>query len=326
MFGKHGDEGGGSGLDAEFLRLARKGSTGFPAYFASALIVLLAWFGLGSIFYVVPAALADGDGDPATYVDPRTFEVVGYPIAEFAGLMLSFSMLLAGPYVAVRLVHRRPFLTLATAAGRVDYGRVAQGFVLWLVPFAALFFVGYFFDPSAFEVVFEPGRFFLFLPVALVLVPIQTSAEELLFRGYLLQGTGLLTQNAFALSVLNGLVFLVPHLPNPELPAPGDGLAFVLCSLFVFGAAMALVTLRDGGIELALGAHAANNVFAFLAVNYDEFLLDTPSIFRYSGPSAATYWDLVLSVALAATFYALAFRVFGKKGRAAREDAGSREP
>lgn len=277
--------------------------------------MLLAWFGLGSIFYAVPAALADGDGDPATYLDPRTFEVVGYPVAEFAALMLSFSMMWAGLYVAVRLVHGRPFLTLATAAGRVDYGRVAQGFVLWLVPFAALFCVGYLLDPSAFEVVFEPGRFFAFLPVALALVPIQTSAEELLFRGYLLQGTGLLTQNALALSVLNGLLFVVPHLPNPELPSPGDGLAFVLCSLFVFGAAMALVTLKDGGIELALGAHAANNVFAFLAVNYDEFLLDTPSVLRFSGPSTATYWDPVLSIVLAAAFYVLAFRVLGRNAR-----------
>ena len=51
-----------------------------------------------------------------------------------------------------------------------------------------------------------------------------------------MQDTVLLTQNALALSVLNGLLFVVPHLAGPEL---------------------------------ALGAHAANNVFAFLAVNYD---------------------------------------------------------
>ena len=48
---------------------------------------------------------------------------------------------------------------------------------------------------------------------------------------------------------------------------------------FVFGLFLAFITLRDNGLELALGMHAANNLFAALFANYTITALRSPSLF-----------------------------------------------
>lgn len=296
----------------EFSKLAREGDNGPWRYCVSVLLVLFVWLGLGGLLSLVPVALAENDGDPGTYVDGRTLEVVGYPVAEFASFSLGFTFLWAGLFVAVRFVHHRPFLTLVTAYRRVDWGRVAQGFGIYLPLVAAALFVGYALDPQNFRLVFEPGRLLAFVPVVLVLIPIQAAAEELLFRGYVLQLFGLATSRVFVLSLVNGVLFALPHLGNPEAPAMGEGFWIACFDFAVFGFLMAAVTLRDGGIELAVGAHVAANVFAFLMVNFDETLLDTPSVLELLDPTPG-YTSLAGTVAVSAAFYLLAFRVFGRK-------------
>ncbi len=56
-----------------------------------------------------------------------------------------------------------------------------------------------------------------YLLAALLLIPLQTSAEEFFFRGYLLQGSRRLTKNWLVLSLLNGVLFTLPHLGNVEV-------------------------------------------------------------------------------------------------------------
>ena len=60
-------------------------------------------------------------------------------------------------------------------------------------------------------------QYWPYLLVALALIPLQTSAEEFFFRGYLLQASGRLTQNWLVLSVINGVLFTLPHLGNVEV-------------------------------------------------------------------------------------------------------------
>jgi membrane protease YdiL (CAAX protease family) len=48
---------------------------------------------------------------------------------------------------------------------------------------------------------------------------------------------------------------------------------------FFIGGIMAFTTLRDGRLELALGLHAANNLFTALFANYTVTVMPTPSLF-----------------------------------------------
>ncbi len=161
------------------------------------------------------------------------------------------------------------------------------------------------------EALLHPGRYTLtmdiphyipFIFMALILTPIQTSAEELFFRGYLLQAFGLRLRNIWMLSILSGLIFMAPHLLNPEARVD----YFLMGAYyFLIGAVLAFVTLRDGQLELALGLHAANNLFTALFVNSTITVLPTPSLFTV-GTLDPVYSVIAATIGLA--LFMLIFR------------------
>lgn len=129
-----------------------------------------------------------------------------------------------------------------------------------------------------------------FVFLALVFIPIQASAEELFFRGYILQVAGLRLRNMWVLCTLSGLLFGLPHLLNPEASVNYPLFGFYY---FAFGFTLAYISLRDGRLELALGVHIANNLFSVIFANYTITVLPTPSLFTitvldavYSVPAA----------------------------------------
>ena len=189
-----------------------------------------------------------------------------------------------------------------------------RGFWVYLLLLAAVFFVNYLLNPEDLRVVIEPRRLAVFVALVLALVPIQAAAEEVMARGYLLQLFGLATSNVLVLSVIGGILFAVSRLANPGFPAVGEGFWIACAHFAVFGFVLAAVTLKDGGIELAVGAHIANNVFAFPMVNLDEMLLDTPSVFELLDPSLV-YVDLAGTIVMSVAFYLLVFRNFGRKDK-----------
>jgi membrane protease YdiL (CAAX protease family) len=140
--------------------------------------------------------------------------------------------------------------------------------------------------------------------VALILIPLQTSAEELFFRGYLLQWMGLRLKNKWLLSLLNGVLFFLPHVANPEMAV--DSLLIGL-GYFVFGFFLALITLQDDGMELALGIHAANNLFAAIFANYTITALPSPALFTIQTLDPA--YGLISLVIGATVFYIVFFYV-----------------
>jgi uncharacterized protein len=84
------------------------------------------------------------------------------------------------------------------------------------------------------------------------------------------------SQNIWVLSCISGLLFGLPHLLNPEASVNFPLLGFYY---FAFGFFLAFITLRDGRLELALGAHAANNLFSVIIANYKITALPSPSLF-----------------------------------------------
>ena len=104
--------------------------------------------------------------------------------------------------------------------------------------------------PGRYVLTFQPVAWLIFAVFALILIPIQTSAEEVFFRGYLLQWMGLRLKNKWLLSLLNGLLFFLPHAANPEMAANS---LLVGLGYFAIGFFFALITLEDHGMELALG-------------------------------------------------------------------------
>lgn len=272
-------------MNDQFLNLPQRGKTEWWRYLLGFLLVIFFWFVLGSVPAVLLVLVAGFDGNPETGVDFNTGFVTGIdPMISFVALNLSFVVMLVGLFVAVRFVHQRPFRTLITPYKQINWRRVGHGFGVYLLLVAAASLVEYALNPDIYTLTFNPARFLPFLLLIVLLTPLQTSAEELFFRGYLLQATGHLGRNFIVLSLVNGFLFMVPHLTNPEVRV--DPLLLALYFLTI-GAFLAYITLRDNGLELALGAHAANNMFTAVFANYTDSVLPTEAIFTVTELDAA---------------------------------------
>ena len=116
------------------------------------------------------------------------------------------------------------------------------------------------------------------------MIPLQTSFEEYLFRGYLMQGIGVLAKNRWLPLVITSVIFGALHFFNPEVDKIGN---IIMVYYIGTGFFLGIMTLMDEGMELALGFHAGNNLVTALLVTADWTVFQTNSVLKdVSDPSA----------------------------------------
>lgn len=267
-------------MGKDFVDLARQGENAWWRYLASILLIVFGWLAVSILLVVVTVAIVMLDDNPATVINLNTGQFEGVDPIIMLGVSLFGSLpLIAALFVAVRFIHQRPFLTLITTRPRIDLKRIGLGFGFFLILVIAASLIEALLFPGRYQVTWDAKEFLKFVPFALVLVPIQTTAEELLFRGYLLQSVGLATGRPIIAATISSLLFMVLHLANPEVQVD---LLLLPAYYFGVGLVLALVTLRDNRLELAIGAHTAINLFVFLFANYVGSVLSSPAVFTVS--------------------------------------------
>jgi len=295
---KGNQQSGTEAKDSTYVEAARWGKYRGWRYVLGLVIILFAWLVVGSGASVLVAFALGGQADPS---------VLG-PVEYYLFIMASFLCFLAGILIAVSLVHRRHPRTLVTARERISWRRVGQGFVAWFVPFCLIGGLGqYLFYPDTFSFNSNLATFARFVPIALVLTAIQTTTEELFFRGYIVQGTSLIWSNRVFLAIVPALIFTLPHLLNPEAIA-GGWLTVFSNYFLVPGLVWTVVSLVDGTTELAIGVHFANNIGGALLFDITGSALPSPALFTIS-QYHATYGALSVLVAIP-VFLAIAYKVF----------------
>mgnify|MGYP003147439829 CR=1 FL=1 len=199
-------------------------------------------------------------------------------------MLLSFAIGLVVLYFVVRFFHKQPFVTLTTSRKKTDWGRFWFGFGLIAVTTIVLTAIDYNANPQDYELQFDLIPFLILLVVAVLFVPLQTSFEEYLFRGYLMQGLGVLVKNRWFPLIVTSVIFGGLHFFNPEVEKLGN---IIMIYYIGTGFFLGIITLMDEGMELALGFHAGNNLIAALLVTADWTVFKTNSILKdISDPSA----------------------------------------
>jgi membrane protease YdiL (CAAX protease family) len=259
-----------------YLDVAREGKNDWWRYVLSLAFILFMWFIVGSIPIFVLLFFVSVDGDPATSLDAAGSFLGVDPLLAFIATVSSFLTFFLSVPLAVRFLHGRPVRTLITASEHINWGRLFRSFGLWFVLSAWISLVEALLYPGRYELTLNLGKLIPFAVATLLLIPFQTSAEELFFRGYLIQWIGLKVGNWVVLSIISGLLFALPHVLNPEVDV---NFWLVMSFYFLFGVFAAWVTLKDNGLEIALGMHAANNIYAAIIANYTNSALQTPAIF-----------------------------------------------
>jgi uncharacterized protein len=278
-----------------YLDLAKAGKNNWWRFILAIGLILFLWQIIGSLPSVLLVIWVLADGSPQTDVTSSGQFIGVDKNLSFVALMLASVLFMTGLYLAMRFIHRRPLQTLITPARSIAWGRIFQAFTIWFILCSLMSLLEVYLHPGRYVLTFNLKQFIPFFFLALLLLPIQTSAEELFFRGYILQGVGLRVRNIWILSAISGFLFMVPHFLNPEAK-----LNYPLMGLYYFsiGAVMAFISLRDGRLEAALGLHAANNLFSGLLVNYSVTVMPTPSLYTVNALDV-TYSVIAALVGLA---------------------------
>ena len=221
-------------------------------------------------------------------------------------IMVSFVFIMLGIILVIRYLHHQTVLSVTTSRAKVDWNRIVFSFLIWAAITIVSTLLFYYYSPSDFVINFKPVPFAILALIGIVLIPIQTSSEEYIFRGYLMQGFANLAKNKWFPLLMTSLIFGGMHWYNPEVAKIGP---IILVYYIGTGLFLGIITLMDEGMELALGFHAANNLIGALLVTSDWSAFQTHSIFKdISDPSAGL--DVILPVVI---IYPILLFIFSKK-------------
>lgn len=180
-------------------------------------------------------------------------------------------------WLAIKFIQKKVLPSIITGFEKIRWKRYFFSFGIWSTLLVALTLISYLVSPDDMELRFDGGKFATLFIVALIFIPIQTATEELIFRGYLMQGFGLAFKNAIAPLIITSVLFGLMHGSNPE--AKEHGLLIMMPYYIFFGAFLGMLTLLDEGLELAMGIHCANNLMSSLLVCSKSSVLQTDAIF-----------------------------------------------
>ncbi len=242
---------------------------------------------------------------------PNTYEAtVGFLDSNLALflMLVSFVFVFFQLYALVRFFHKQSFLQLITSRNSIDWHRVLFSFSIWAGITIISTVVVYILYPEDFIVQFDWIPFLLLFVIGLLLFPFQIGSEELIFRGYLMQGFGVLAKNKWFPLLMTSLIFGMLHIANPEVDKMGYSILIYYIGTGLF---LGIITLMDEGMELALGFHFANNFIAALLVTSDWTAFQTHSILK-STSDPSVFFDIILPISI---IFPILVVLFAKKYR-----------
>jgi membrane protease YdiL (CAAX protease family) len=256
-----------------FFEKSKIGENGFLQYFAG-----LALTFLGIIIGQIPLTLVLFlSGDIAATSMDDLFNLNVNNNLMLILIVLSFAGGLAGLWFAIKFLHRRSFLSLITPKKTINWNKLAFGFTFWLFLTACFELANYIAAPDTYSMQFSGWSFIVLVIVAFLFLPLQTSFEEILFRGYLMQGFGQLFKYRWPALLITSILFGSLHLANPEVGA--FGMQKMMFYYIGSGIVLGLITIMDDSLELPLAVHAASNIYAAVLVTYDNSALKTDALF-----------------------------------------------
>ncbi|MEW9806052.1 lysostaphin resistance A-like protein [Mesorhizobium sp. ZMM04-5] len=254
----------------ERYRRSPTARTTLPRMVLGVVVVAACWFGvtLAAIFggahgwaLLGPASETLGANDPVG-------RFLGTPVGLFATLG-SFAGIWLGLWLAMRLLHRERLSRLFGNSASIARAPFIKGFaavaitsLLTEVAYLAL-------KPEIVRGPVELGAWVLLLCPLAFFAFVQTSSEELLFRGYLQRGLASRFRSPIVWAVLPTLVFAALHWNPASVLAMNIA---VMIAIGAFSALLALLVYATGNLGAAMGAHLGNNLIGFALISHDRTL------------------------------------------------------
>lgn len=212
---------------------------------------------LSAVYSSLEAALLPGD----LRTRLREDLVAGSSPASMLVNLYYFLLMAFALAIALRMFHERSFLSLL---GPVPLAVTQfRAVIVALLKFHAVLFVLMALLPRPDEMTLtlnmSPSLWLLLLPLTLTGLLIQTSTEEVIFRGYLQSQLAARIANPLVWILVPSLIFAVLHY-SPE--TAGDSAWIIVLWAGAFGVVAADLTARSGTLGPAIALHMINNTLA----------------------------------------------------------------
>jgi len=261
----------------KFIQQAYKGENAWWAYFLTIVLMFFGWQLIGIIPLVAVAFYHSEDYSEFGSAAIDNFMSLGINSNLYLTLVIfTFFAGLLFLLLGVKFIHKRKVISVITSRPKIDWSRVIYAFSVWMAIGLVTFLIGYFMYPEELVWNFKPVPFFILVVISFLFLPLQTSMEEVLFRGYLMQGFGTLFKKGFIALILTSVIFGLLHGANPEV----EKLGMIMMVYYIgTGLLLGIFAIMDEGIELSLGFHAANNIIAAVLVTSSWVAFQTDALF-----------------------------------------------
>ena len=248
--------------------------------YALGIFIIFIFTQIGSIPFII--AIFNKVGlEGAANLDPsKMMTILENSNLTFFYTLLTFFVGFIGFLIVIKYLHNQSVLSITTSRKTIDYKRILTSFTAISVILLLNILFSFFTSSEEYILQFNLNDFLILLLIAVIFIPVQTSLEEYVFRGYLMQGLGVMFNNKWLPLILTSFSFGFLHFYNPEIMKLGS---ILLVHYVATGLFLGILTLMDDGMELALGFHAGNNLLIALFVTADWTVFQTTSIFKYIG-------------------------------------------
>lgn len=220
-------------------------------------------------------------------------------VSSNTGLMmflLPFAAGFAAFLLLIRPVHQKTFRIIVNGTRNIRWRHFFTGAFVWLAVSGAYLFVYLKVDPENIVLKNNSETLITLIVVSLVFFPFQAGLEEVVFRGYLMQGLSLIVRQRWFPLVITSLFFALLHSFNPEVK--DFGFYTMMPHYILFGLIFGITTILDDGIEVAAGAHTINNAFLSVMITQKSSALQTDSVFEQLEVYPWTEFSMLLIMGL----------------------------
>lgn len=286
----------------DYIALAAKSHHEWWRYLVGAFLIFIIWqIGSFPFLAAVSYKLATDGGDMLSLGNYETLMGTLDSNLTFFLMLLSFVVGFFGIWLIVKFFHNQKFKDLLTTRAKFDWKRVMVGFSIVGFFIATITIIDYLVSPDEYLWNLNWDKFIILAIIGVIMVPIQTSFEELYFRGYLMQGLGVIFKNRWLPFIVTSVGFGLLHLGNPEVAKLGY---VIMISYIGTGFLLGIMTLMDEGLELSIGFHAGNNLVTALLVTADWTAFQTESILIYTEEPTVGF-DILIPVLIIYPLYLL---------------------
>jgi membrane protease YdiL (CAAX protease family) len=264
------------------LESAFNGKNSFWRYLVMFGAVLLASNTIGGIpMFIAYVNKAATNPEIIAKIDanPSDLSVLGFdPDIGLLIMLFPFLVGLLAFFLLVKPLNNRSFKQTINGTSTIRWNRFFVSAFIWIMLSSAYLFIYKGIDPSNFTLNNTSFTLIILIGISVCFIPFQAAFEEILFRGYLMQGFAVLAMNRWFPLIMTSLLFGLMHSINPEVLE--FGFFTMMPQYMLFGLLFGITTLLDDGIEIALGAHTAQNVFVSIMVTNNSTVLQAPALYE----------------------------------------------